>query len=210
MAAPRTAARARRRAELGPRLLGAVEALLAGGTSYTELTVDELLAAAGVARSTFYKTFEGKGDLLVTWLEQIIEEIEDSADAWWSLGGDAGPDELRAALVTAAAAYAPHATVMSAAYEVAPFDPAVRAEMSDLVARGIGGLRRHIKRGQREGWVDPEVPADEAATWIVAMQERAFQQLRRLGDEHDLDRLMRAQADVIWHALYAHAPARAA
>jgi AcrR family transcriptional regulator len=204
----RTASRVRRRAELGPRLLEAVERLLADGTSYTALTVEELLVAADVPRSTFYKTFDGKGDLLLAWLEQIIDEIEDSADAWWSLDGDAGPDDLRAALLDAIASYEPHAVLMSAAYEVAPFDPDVRGAMADLVARGTGGLRRHIKRGQKAGWVDPDVPADDAATWIVSMQERGFQQLRRLAGEDELQPLLDAQADLIWHALYAHAPAR--
>ncbi|WP_205698865.1 TetR/AcrR family transcriptional regulator [Conexibacter sp. SYSU D00693] len=205
----RAAARSGRRAELGTKLLPAVERLLADGASFTELSVDELLAEAGVARSTFYKAFEGKGDLLVEWLGQIVDELEQAADAWFTLGGDARREELAAALAETMRAYAPHAVVMSAAYEVAPFDAAVGAALHDLSTRGVAGLRQHLKRGQREGWVDAALPADETATFLTAMGERAYQQLRRLGAEHDLDRLRAAHTDLVWHALYAHAPAHA-
>lgn len=204
------AVRHRRRLELGGRLLTAAERLLAGGTSFTQLSVEELISEAGISRSAFYKAFEGKGDLLHAWLSDVVDEIEDAADAWFALEAPEGPGAIRAALEVSVRTYAPHALLMSAAYESAPFDPDVRAAVTDMVARGVGGLRRHIKRGQRAGWIDPDLPADDVAVLITAMNERGFEQLRRVDDQVMLDRLLDAHAAFVWNALYAHAPARVA
>lgn len=194
---------------MGARLLVAAEELLADGTSYTQLSVEDLISQAGVSRSSFYKTFEGKGDLLQTWLEQIVDEIEDAADAWFTLAAPQGPHEIRAALAVSIRTYAPHAMLMTAAYESAPFDPDVRATVEDMFHRGVGGLRRHIKRGQRAGWTDPRLPADDVAVWLTAMNERGFQQLGRVDGDLSVDRLLDAHAQIIWDTLYAHAPLRA-
>jgi AcrR family transcriptional regulator len=204
------AARHRKRLELAGRLLTAAEALLETGMSYTQLSVEDLISAAGVSRSSFYKAFDGKGDLLHTWLDDITDEIEDAADAWFSLEAPRGPDEIRAALAISVQTYAPHAMLMTAAYESAPFDPAVRVAVDDIVARGSGAMRRHMKRGQRAGWVDPELPADDIALLVTAMNERGFQQLGRVEDPAFLERLLDAHAAFLWNALYAHAPARRA
>lgn len=200
------AARHRRRIEMGERLLVAAERLLADGTSFTQLSVEDLISEAGVSRTSFYKTFEGKGDLLQAWLEQVVDEIEDAADAWFSLVAPDGPDAIREALAVSVETYAPHAMLLTAAYESAPFDPDVRATVDDMVHRGVGGLRRHIKRGQRAGWVDPELPADDVAVWLTAMNQRGFQQLGRVVDGLSVDRLLDAHARIIWDALYEHAP----
>lgn len=204
------AARHRKRLELSGRLLSAAESLLASGTSFTQLSVEDLISEAGISRSSFYKAFDGKGDLLRTWLDDITDEIEDAADAWFSLEAPDGPHEIRTALAVSVQTYAPHAMVMTAGYESAPFDPAVRAAVDDLVARGSGGLRRHIKRGQRGGWIDPGLPADDIALLVTAMNERGFQQLGRVEDPAFLERLLDAHAAFLWHGLYAHAPTRSA
>src|ERR1700761_2003644 len=90
--------RARRREEIRDRLGSAAEKLMAGGESYTELSVERIVREAGISRATFYVYFEDKGDLLRALAEDFIERMIGAAAAWWSLRSDATRMDLRAAM----------------------------------------------------------------------------------------------------------------
>ena len=76
--------RAQRRESVQAELLGAVERLLERGESYTELSVERLVAEAGVSRSTFYVYFEDKGHLLRELTDEVLEQMLSSTRAWWA------------------------------------------------------------------------------------------------------------------------------
>src|ERR1700756_759930 len=88
--------RAPRRDEVRERLLAVVRDLLASGETYAEISVERLVAEAGLSRSTFYVYFEDKGDLLRAWFKQVVEELQAASGGWWGLDGDASYDDLRA------------------------------------------------------------------------------------------------------------------
>jgi AcrR family transcriptional regulator len=200
--------RAQRRAEMRDRLLAVVERLLDEGETYTELSVERLVSDAQISRSTFYVYFEDKGDLLRAWFAQIIEEIEAAAAGWWALDGDAGRDEVHAALDAIVRAYRPHVTLMAAVFDAASYDATVREEVGAMMTRNVAGLRAHIRRGQRGGWISPELAPGETAAWLTWMAERGQHQMVRGADDAELAKLIDAYADVVWHTLYAHAPSR--
>jgi AcrR family transcriptional regulator len=200
--------RAKRRDDVRRRLLAVVEELLAGGESYAEISVERLVSEAKLSRSTFYVYFEDKGDLLRAWFAQVIEELEDAAAAWWELDGDATRDELRTALAEIVTAYRPHVTLMAAVYDTAAYDATVRDEVSAMMARNTAGLRNHIRRGQKQGWIDVDLLPAETAAWLTWMAERGQHQMVRSAADGELDRLIDAYADIVWNTLYAYGPAR--
>lgn len=197
--------RARRRDEVRERLLASVEKLLAQGESYAEISVERLVAEAKLSRSTFYVYFEDKGDLLRAWFTRVIEELEAASGAWWLLGGDVGYDDLRAALGEIVHVYRPHTTLMAALYDISAYDLTAREEVSAMMGRNTAGLVRHIRRGQQEGWVDPDLQPRETALWLMWMAERGLHQMVRGADDAETELLITAFADVIWNSLYSPA-----
>jgi AcrR family transcriptional regulator len=202
--------RAQRRADVRARLLAVVEELLASGESYASISVERLVAEANLSRSTFYVYFEDKGDLLRAWFAQVLDEIEHAAEAWWQVGGEATKDDLRTALGQVLRAYRPHTTLMAAVFDTAAYDSTVRGEVSTMMARNSAGLRTHIKRGQKEGWIDPNLLPPETAAWLTWMAERGQHQMVRGADDAETERLIDAYVDVVWNTLYAFAPSRRA
>jgi AcrR family transcriptional regulator len=195
--------RAQRRDDIRAKLLGAVEQMLADGESFTELSVERLVAQAGVARSTFYVYFEDKGELLRAWLEDITESLDDSAKDWWGLDGGADRDDLRKALSAIVLTYRPHTNLMAAAFDAAAYDPAVREAAMGLMTHNAAGLRKHIKAGQRDGFVDATLPAAEVAQWLTWMAERGLHQLVRGANDATVEALIDAYTAIVWNTLYA-------
>ena len=195
--------RAQRRDDIRAKLLAAVEQMLADGESFTELSVERLVAQAGVARSTFYVYFEDKGELLRAWLEDITDSLDDSAKDWWNLDARADRDDLRKALSSIVLTYRPHTNLMAAAFDAAAYDPAVREAAMGLMTHNAAGLRKHIKAGQRDGFVDPNLPAAEVAQWLTWMAERGLHQLVRGADDGTVETLIDAYTAIVWNTLYA-------
>jgi AcrR family transcriptional regulator len=188
------------------RLLVAVEELIAEGESFTEVSVERLVSAAGVSRSTFYVYFEDKGDLLRAWLAEIIAEVTDGARDWWMLSGESTRDDLRKALARVVKTYRPHTTLMAAVYDAAAYDASVREEVTAMMDANIAALRSHIKKGQKAGFVDPDLAPAETASWLTWMAERGLHQLVRTANDAQVERLIDAYTSIIWNTLYA--PAR--
>jgi AcrR family transcriptional regulator len=200
--------RAQRRDDVRQRLLAVVEELLGRGESYAEISVERLVSEAKLSRSTFYVYFEDKGDLLRAWFAQVIEELEDAAGGWWRLDGTATKADLRKALAQIVNTYRPHTTLMAALYDMSSYDATVRDEVTTMMARNTAGLRRHIQRGQKQGWIDPELLPAETAAWLTWMAERGQHQMVRTADDGGVEALIDAYADVVWNTLYAFAPSR--
>jgi AcrR family transcriptional regulator len=195
--------RARRRDEARARLLEVVEELLEEGETFTEISVERLVAAAGMSRSTFYVYFEDKGDLLRAWFGEIIAELTAATDRWWSLGSDATREDLREILANVVTTYRPHTTLMAATYDAAAYDISVRELVEHMMSGNVATLRKHIKTGQKAGFIDDSLPADQTAEWLVWMEERGLHQLVRAADDAELERLIDAYTAIIWNTLYA-------
>jgi TetR/AcrR family transcriptional regulator, ethionamide resistance regulator len=201
--------RAKRRDEVRRRLLAVVEQMLKDGDSYAEISVERLVSEAKLSRSTFYVYFEDKGDLLRAWFAQVIEELEDAASAWWTLDGRSQRSDLRDALAQIVHSYRPHTTLMAALYDISSYDRTAREEVAMMMGRNGGGLLRHIRRGQRAGWIDASLQPKETSSWLMWMAERGLHQMVRTADDEEAERLIEAFTDVIWNTLYAP-PRRAA
>jgi AcrR family transcriptional regulator len=191
-----------RRDEARARLLAVVERLLADGESYTEISIERMVAEAGMARSTFYVYFADKGDLLRAWFAEITDELRVAAATWWQLQPPVEYEHVRVALAAIVATYRPHTPLMAALYDTAAYDTSVRELVNTMMDENIAGLRAHIRRGQAAGFVDAALLPAETAAWLTWMAERGLHQLVRSASGAELERLVHAYARVVWNTLY--------
>jgi AcrR family transcriptional regulator len=194
--------RAQRRDDARKRLLKVVEELLAEGESFTEISVERLVQAAGMSRSTFYVYFEDKGDLLRAWFEEITAELRTAAAAWWSLGVDATREDLHEVLDRIVRTYRPHVTLMAATYDAAAYDGAIRDLVERMMDANVAGLRKHIRAGQKAGFIDGNLPTTQTAEWLTWMAERGLHQLVRSASDNELGQLIEAYTGIVWNTLY--------
>lgn len=184
------------------RLLAAVERVTEDGSSLRDVSVARLAEAADISRATFYVYFADKGDLLTAWFEQLVGELEVAARAWWELDAEATPADLRAALADIAEVYRPNAARIAAVYDEAAHDPALRDQVTGLIAGGADRLEAHIERGQRAGFISGALLAHETAAWLSWMVERGLRNIVGPAREDQVDALIDAQAELVWHTLY--------
>lgn len=197
--------RADRRTEIRKRLLYIVEGLLEQGETFAELSVERIVTEAEISRSTFYVYFEDKGDLLRAWFSEVTTELDNAATGWWELGSGLTRADLRDALERIVRSYQPHTTLMAALYDTAAYDPSVRELVGEMMGSNIAGLRKHIRVGQKEGFVDGTLLPEQTAAWLMWMAERGLHQLVRGASAPELDRLIEAYSAIVWNVLYAPA-----
>jgi TetR/AcrR family transcriptional regulator, ethionamide resistance regulator len=121
--------------------------------SYAELSVEEIMAAAGLGRTLFYRHFDDLADLLQRAGREAIEELLEAEIALGRTRADLGPDAVREAMASAVAAYHRHGPLLRAIREAAASDEQIAAgyvamrERFDAVAeqalRATADERRH-------------------------------------------------------------------
>ena len=199
--------RAERRDRIRARLLAAIEELLHDGENFAELPVERIAATAGVSRSTFYVYFADKGDLLQGWLDDIFDQVAAGARHWYHLPPGATQAQVRDVLAQVLGAYRPHAGLMSAVADAAAYDPIIRDELAAHMNRQIHGLTNYIRSGQTARAIDPSLPAEETASWLVWMAERGLHQLMRNITDQRADALIDGFTAIIFNSLYRTASA---
>lgn len=187
-----------RRGPAPARLIEATERLLADGTPYIGLSVEQLCSEAGVARSTFYVHFRDKGELVIRVAERMIGQLSEAAAAWWLPGSDRA--ELLAATRRLVDVYASHRAVLIALAETAVYDPELRAIQEAMVDRQAEPLARLIEEGKRVGAVR-NLPTRETVVALVGMVQLACERLAG-GGEAARERLAEAITAIAWHALF--------
>jgi AcrR family transcriptional regulator len=198
-----TQPRAERRTIVRDQLLQAVTALLADGRTYADLSINEMVAAAGLAKSTFYQYFTSKNDLLRSLLDEVILTAG-PADAWLNFDGPTTLEQVQASIRQRAATYRPFLPLMAAAFDAVYFDTDVRGTAQQLTALLNDGIETHVRDGQAAGWIDPDLPPHEIATWLNWMLTRGFHQLILSADPDAADALIAEFSRLVWSILYAH------
>jgi AcrR family transcriptional regulator len=194
----RRSAETPRRVAAAARLIEATERLLAAGTPYIGLSVEQLCSEAGVARSTFYVHFRDKGELVTRVAERMLDQLTEAAEAWW-VPGTGRADQLEATR-RLVGVYARHRAVLSALAETAAYDAELRAVQEALVDRHSEPLAKLIEAGKLDGSVR-DVNTRETVVALVGMVRVACDRLAGGGAE-ELDRLAEAITAIAWHALY--------
>jgi TetR/AcrR family transcriptional regulator, ethionamide resistance regulator len=194
--------RARSREELLARLLVAIEALLGEGQSYTDISVDEILDRAGVARSTFYYHFRDKGELLIGVSAGAVEEIVEISNGLYADGLHRSRPDFTAAVRRTVQAWSAHVPLMNALSELAAYNPAVKEQFLAGWRHAQLRVAQHIRDGQAEGFVRDDLHPDHVAGWLTWMAERGISLLVWPAPERQIDEIADALATTVWHTLY--------
>ncbi|MFG2925648.1 TetR/AcrR family transcriptional regulator [Streptomyces sp. NPDC048305] len=152
-----------RRAILEKRVLSAIEGLLQGGVTYTELSVEQIAQAAGISRSSFYLYFRDKVDVLLRLSGTLRGESYAIASAWRPTGAEGGLDGLARTYELILGHYRKYAALLSAIGEVAAYDAEVReawdAHQRRFIDNMIEVLREEQMADRSPADIDPELAA---------------------------------------------------
>jgi AcrR family transcriptional regulator len=192
----------RRRAATQDDLLGATKRLLAGGTPLANLSVERIVAEAGVVRTTFYLHFHDKYEL--------IERLAIEQEAWIETVGKAAladPELSRTTIATAideiVAGWSENHAVLAAIIELAEYDARMRESWRTII-HAVAAVAANVFRTHWElagGAPDSPEMVAEVLTWMI---ERSCHQIAR-DPAHRAD-VADSLAEVIWRVLH-NAPA---
>ena len=169
--------RRRARSDARKAIMTAAREVLAED-GYEGLTIDLVMARAGLSRTIFYRHFEDRGGLLVALWGDFVHDLTETAEDW--LSGDPDAD-LEASLRTNIEVFAAQASVFIAVCDEAPSDPAVRAAYEagywgfvDAVEARIRSL--HPEVADPRGTAEVLVSIDERL-WYRRFRESTAQQV---------------------------------
>jgi TetR/AcrR family transcriptional regulator, ethionamide resistance regulator len=186
---------AERRRDAEAAFVAATESLLALGSSYADLSVEQISAAAGRSRTAFYLYFRDKRELLMRATETVAAQLYDEADRWWS-GAD-GRRGLRAALIDILGTYRDHADLLRAVVEASTYDEQVGGFWRALVGRFIEATKRRlVDEGEEPG------RAAGKSFALVWMTERACYEQVAGGGSLDDPKLLDALLEVWERSVY--------
>jgi TetR/AcrR family transcriptional regulator, ethionamide resistance regulator len=187
---------------LSRHFVGVVEKLVEDGTTYADLSVEAIITAGGISRSTFYVYFDDKGDLLVAMAADVIGDLVSTGSSWWDLPSDATRADLHAALRIPIDTYREHRTILGTVVETAAYDPRVREQHQSLIEQVVPALAKYIAGAQNAGATDPDLDAERTARWLVWMIERGLYQLVGTADDDEVGRELDALTDIVWRVVY--------
>jgi AcrR family transcriptional regulator len=196
-------ARRAHRAGFQAQLSDAIERLVdEEDVTYAELSVDRLVEAAGISRSTFYKYFKDKSGLLFALSVALQDDFLAGARAWLDLPPDATKADYREAFGVVFATYRTHRVLMRSIVESADYDLATRARFGEMMRVFVEVVAAHIRRGQAAGSIPSTRDATVLAKWITLMLERGQMQHIGPATDEELERLIVAVTDIVWKSLY--------
>lgn len=130
----------RSRQQVRARIIAAAADLIRR-RSYSELSVDEVMRAAGIGRTIFYRHFDDLGELLVRVSQEAIEELYEAQPPLEEVTPGDEIAAIHRGLEPAVAVYRRHGPLLRAVAEAASSDP-------DL-ARGHAAMRRRFSELNR-------------------------------------------------------------
>jgi TetR/AcrR family transcriptional regulator, ethionamide resistance regulator len=187
---------------LSRHFVSVVEALVENGPTYADLSVEAIITAGGISRSTFYVYFEDKGDLLVAMAQDVIGDLLADGASWWELPVDATREDLHKALRAPIDTYRKHRTILGTVAETAAYDPRVREQQRKLIDQVVAALTTYIGEAQRAGVADVHLDAARTAPWLIWMIERGLYQLVGAADDEEVERQLDALTEIVWRVVY--------
>src|SRR4051812_15293035 len=149
---PVDARRVRLRAERGANRAAIVDAAEAAlrERPFREVSVDELMQAAGLARTQFYRHFDDLSHLVLTVTARAFEDVLDHHERLVDIA-TLDAVTLRAAIAPAVEAFAAHGPLVRALSEAATHDAAVEQVFETVQRRYFALTERLVLRAVGEG-----------------------------------------------------------
>lgn len=194
------ATRAERRTAITERLIAAIGRLTGDGTSFTALSVEQIAAEAGLARSTFYAYFEDKPALTRALADHLYLAFIEVTAPLREAGDDLRQDRVRTVLGTVLRLHRDHYPMIAALTETAAYDPAIATLFRDTIESLAATLAGHVTAVTSPATVR-DIDLRRTMSAIIWMIERTCYQLTPGADDEALDSLARTLAAITWHAL---------
>lgn len=187
---------------LSRHFVSVVENLVENGVRYADLSVEAIITAGGISRSTFYVYFDDKGDLLVAMAQDVIGDLLADGASWWELPVDGTREDLRKALRVPIDTYRKHRTILGAIAETAAYDPRAQEQQQNLIDQVVSALTTYIGDAQRAGVADAHLDAARTAQWLIWMIERGLYQLVGTADDDEVERQLDSLVEIVWRVVY--------
>jgi TetR/AcrR family transcriptional regulator, ethionamide resistance regulator len=191
-----------RRRKITQRLLPTLEELLQRDDGFQAITVEQILSASGLSRTTFYRYFTDKTDLLIALAEPMLEITLEGAVRPFEQSGAVTIGDLEREVGKTMSLYMHHVRLLRAMVEVATYDSRVRTKFRGVFDVVHQYLARRFEEGQRAGFVRPDILPWETAGWITWMGERGMSQLAATASDDERERLSQSLARLVWHGVY--------
>ncbi|MCX5045481.1 TetR/AcrR family transcriptional regulator [Aldersonia sp. NBC_00410] len=201
MAKNAPARRDERREDVEERVLAAVDRLLAEGAVFTELPVQRIATESDIARSTFYRYFPDKSQLLIRMADLATDDLFRTAAQWWG-GGEATEASAIDAMREMIAGFTRHRLLLEALVEVSGYDRDVGGYWRARVDAFVELVRRRLRELQSSGRISKDVDVHATAVVLTSMVERTIATRHRISD----GRLAEALGRAIWLTIYGDAP----
>jgi TetR/AcrR family transcriptional regulator, ethionamide resistance regulator len=158
-------------------LLDAFEQQLAT-TRLSDLSVEQIAAAAGITRTRFYRYFDSKYDMLAAALRRIADELVGvylEPGSWWVRPDDVAPRAaLGASFDTIRVLWEKHGPLLREASDLWNAVPEARATWENVFARLTELTAAQIERDRKIGLAPPGPPATDLARVLLWGGERVL------------------------------------
>lgn len=151
------AAALQRRAATEQAILDATESLLEE-RPYWDLTIEDVMAAAGLGRTAFYRYFPDLESVVVRLMGTLVDELSEASAGWISSENTAG--QLREAIRRFASVYRDHGRLMKAFEDVAGANLRLKARWDETMGALIDPVETHVQALMREGRVTVDRPIE--------------------------------------------------
>jgi AcrR family transcriptional regulator len=173
-----------RRDEARTRIAAAAERLLAD-RPYRDLSVDAVMAEAGLSRTVFYRHFDGLPELVLSLFEGVAAE----------LAAELETGEVGEILEAAARAFSAHGPLLRAIDQAASHDAVIERDYRAISDRFTARMGEQLQEGMDEGRVRPGDPY-ELARALNLMNQRYLLETVARDPGFEPERAVRALLDV--------------
>jgi TetR/AcrR family transcriptional regulator, ethionamide resistance regulator len=139
-----------------------------------DLSVAQILRAAGVGRTSFYEHFSSKDDVVVKLVLSVSAEVADGIEPMFDRGEKTIEDAFRAGLGNWMAIATAHGAVLTAAIEEWPAVPELRRVWLDLIGEVTERLAALIDEDRAAGLAPAGAPSEALAASLLWGAERSF------------------------------------
>jgi AcrR family transcriptional regulator len=173
--------------EARARIVAAAGRLLSTGRRFRDLTVEDVMTEAGLARTVFYRHFDGLPGVVLGLLETLLGAIVAEADA----GDPSDREILHRQLALVVHTFRSHGPLILALDEAAHHDHAVEQAYRAWLDHAVDVSAELIECGVARGHTPP-MPVLDVARALTAMNARYLLDLIARDPEFDTDAALEA------------------
>jgi TetR/AcrR family transcriptional regulator, ethionamide resistance regulator len=162
-------------------ILEATRILLADAP-FSDLTIEQIATAAGVARSSLYFYFADKAQILLVLYSDVLEEMSGELEQWFADPARHAEPWSRASITTAVTVARSNANVVCAALDSRGAHPEIDQAWSMYFDRAVERCTLLIER-ERDAGLAPSIgpPAHALARALMHMTLHSIDELLRAG-----------------------------